>query len=351
MEIRLNNGRCIGDNHPAYIIAEIGINHNGSIDIAKELVDKASIIGIDAVKFQKRTINEMYKENFLDMPYIKDNSFGDTYGLHKQFLEFSDEQLFELKDYTESRNLDFVISGFDYSGFDFINERMDVPFHKIASPLVTHIPLLIHIAKYGKPMVLSTGMHDFEEVRNAVVEIKKHNQKLILLQCTTSYPTNDEDVNLEVIRRYRNELDVLAGYSSHDRGVVIPAASVTFGGCFIEKHFTLDRTMKGPDHVASVEPRGLELIMGYTRSIEAAIGKDNKDLNKVEYSAKQKYGYSCVAKNNIEKGESITADKIAYKVPGTGLKPSENSKIINMIAKETIAKDQEITENDIEQKN
>jgi sialic acid synthase SpsE len=348
MEIKLNNGRLIGDGHPAYIIAEIGINHNGSIDVAKELVDKASIIGIDAVKFQKRTITEMYREDFLKMSYKKDNSFGSTYGKHKQFLEFTNEQLFELQKYTKSRNLDFVISGFDFSGFDFINYELDVPFHKLASPLVTHIPLLIHVAKYGKPMVLSTGMHDFQEVQMAVNEIKKYNKELIVLQCTTSYPTDDKDVNLSVIKRYRNELDVLSGYSSHDRGVVIPAASVTFGSCFIEKHFTLDRTMKGPDHVSSVEPRGLELIFGYTRSIEAAIGIDKKELNKVEYAAKEKFGYSCVAKNEITKGEKITSEKIVFKQPGTGLKPSEIHLILNKISKKSINSDQEILENDCE---
>jgi len=348
MEIKLNNGRLIGDNHPAYIVAEIGINHNGNIDIAKKLIDKASIIGIDGVKFQKRTIKEMYRTDFLKMTYLKENSFGDTYGLHKQFLEFSDKQLFELKEYTETKNLDFIISGFDFTGFDFINDKINVPFHKIPSPLLTHTPLLIHVAKYGKPLVLSTGMHDFNDVKVAVEAVKKYNQKLIVLQCTTAYPTEDKYVNLEVIKRFRNELNVLAGYSSHDKGVVIPAASVSYGSCFIEKHFTLDRTMKGPDHVASVEPRGLELILGYTRSIELAKGVDRKELNKVEYAAQEKYGYSCVAKSNIVIGELITIDKIAYKVPGTGLKPSENGKILNKIAKNNISKDQEITENDIE---
>jgi sialic acid synthase SpsE len=348
MEITLQNGRKIGDNHPTYIIAEIGINHNGSVEIAKKLIDKASIIGIDAVKFQKRTIEEMYRLDFLKTSYNKDNSFGYTYGDHKNFLEFSDEQLIELKEYTEFRNLDFIISGFDFSGFDFINDSLDVPFHKLASPLVSHIPLLIHIAKYGKPMVLSTGMHNFEEVRMAVNEIKKYNNELIVLQCTTSYPTNDEDVNLSVIKRYRNELNVLAGYSSHDRGVVIPAASVAYGSCFIEKHFTLDRTMKGPDHVASVEPRGLELILGYTRSIEAAIGVDKKELNKVECAAKEKFGYSCVSKNDISVGEIITMDKIVFKQPGTGLKPSEVGQLLKKKINKTIIKDQEITKDDVE---
>lgn len=347
MDIRLNSGRKIGDNHPAYILAEIGINHNGSLKIAKELIDKASIIGIDGVKFQKRTIEEMYRADFLKMPYAKDNSFGKTYGEHKYFLEFSNEQLFDLQKYTQSRNLDFIVSGFDFSGFDFINYELDVPFHKIASPLVTHIPLLIHVAKYGKPMILSTGMHDFEEVRAAVDEIKKHNKELIVLQCTSSYPTNNEDVNLSVIRKFKSEFDVLVGYSSHDRGVIIPAASVIFGGCFIEKHFTLERTMKGPDHVASVEPRGLELILAYTRAIESAIGTDKKDLIRVEYAAKEKFGYSCVAKRNISEGEIISMDKIVFKQPGTGLKPSEVNLILNKTSNKIIIKDQEITKNEI----
>ena len=348
MEIKLKNGRKIGDGNPAYILAEIGINHNGSIEIAKELVKKASVIGIDGVKFQKRTISEMYRSEFLKMPYKKDNSFGDTYGEHKEFLEFSNEQLFDLKAYTEDLDLDFIVSGFDFSGFDFINNELDTLFHKVASPLVTHIPLLKHIAKYGKPVVLSTGMHDYAEVQNAVEIIKKYNKELIVLQCTTSYPTEDYDVNLSVIKKYRDKLDVLSGYSSHDRGVVIPAASVTYGSCFIEKHFTLDRTMKGPDHVASVEPRGLELILAYTRAVEDSIGSDSKDLNKIEISAKEKYGYSCYAKNIIKKGNTIVNEDIAYKQPGTGLNPSQVNLILNKKANKDISIDQEITLDDIE---
>lgn len=347
-QIVLRNGRKIGDNAPAYIIAEIGINHNGSIEIAKRLVDKASIIGVDAIKFQKRTINEMYRADFLEISYVKENSFGETYRKHKLFLEFSDDQLFELKEYTESRDLDFIVSGFDFSGFDFINNQLNVMFHKIASPLVSHIPLLKHIAKYGKPMVLSTGMHDFDEVQKAVEAIRPYNQDIILLQCTTSYPTDNKDVHLSVIKRFREELGVLAGYSSHDRGVVIPASSVAFGSCFIEKHFTLDRMMKGPDHIASVEPRGLELILAYTRSIEAAIGSKEKKIQESENSAKSKYGYSCVAKNVIKKGELITNKNVTYKVPGTGLKPSQLNLILNKKLNKTISKDQEITLNDIE---
>jgi len=347
MEIILKNGRKIGDNHPAYIIAEIGINHNGSMEIAKKLIDKASIIGVDAIKFQKRTIKEMYLKEFLDAPYENRNSFGKTYGEHKKFLEFSNEQLIELKEYTKYREIDFLVSGFDFSGFDFIEKELDVLFHKLPSPLVTHTPLLKHIAKFGKPIILSTGMHDFSEVKNAVETIKKINKQLIILQCTTSYPTNDIDVNLSVIKRYREELGVLAGYSSHDRGVVIPAASVVLGGCVIEKHYTLDRTMQGPDHVASVEPRGLELIIRYTRAVEAAIGDDKKELKGLEFGAKIKYSYSCVAKSDIQIGQTLTEDMIIYKVPGTGLKPSQLDLIIGKKAIKKIWSEHQITLNDI----
>jgi sialic acid synthase SpsE len=347
MNIQLTEKRIVGDGYPAYIMAEVGINHNGDINIAKQLIDKAAIIGIDGVKFQKRTIHEMYREAFLNEPYLKESSFGDTYGSHKEFLEFSNEQLFDLKGYTESKGLDFIISGFDFSGFDFINYELKTHFHKLASPLVTHLPLLKHIAEYNKPMVLSTGMHTFDEVRHAVETILPINNKLILLQCTTSYPTNNSDVHLAVIKRFREEFSILAGYSSHDRGVVIPAASVMFGSCFIEKHFTLDRTMKGPDHVCSVEPRGLEMILKYARTLESAIGIGTKELCESEVSARLKYGYSCVANRFLKKGDKVTSDDIGYKVPGTGLNPANVDSIIGKVLIKDIDADSEIGLNDV----
>lgn len=348
MEIKLSNGRIIGDNQPAYVMAEIGINHNGQIEIAKKLINQASLAGIDAVKFQKRTIDELYRQEYLKSSYEKDNSFGKTYGEHKRFLEFSDEQLFELKEYTEARNLDFIVSGFDFSGFDFIEKKLGVLFHKIASPLVTHTPLLKHVASYGKPMIISTGMHTFSEVQMAIDTIKPINKNLIVLQCTTSYPTENKDVNLSVIKRYRNELQVLSGYSSHDRGIVIPAASVLYGSCFIEKHFTLDRTMKGPDHVSSVEPRGLELIKSYARVLEDAIGVDVKNILDIETQAREKYGYSCVAKREIKAGTELTEDLLAYKLPGNGISPKDIYKYLGRIVLNDKQPDQIIKESDIQ---
>ncbi len=348
MKITLKNGRIIGDGQPAYVLAEIGINHNGEIEIAKKLIDIAARIGIDGVKFQKRNIDLMYTKDFLAQPYIKEGSFGETYGKHKLFLEFSDEQLIELKHYTEQRGLDFIVSGFDIEGFDFINYKLDVLFHKVPSPLVNHTPLLKHIAKYKKPIVLSTGMHTYEEVKNAVEIILQQNDQLIVLQCTTSYPTDYKDVNLRVMKRYRRDFNVLTGYSSHDRGVVVSAASVLMGGCFIEKHFTLDRTMKGPDHVSSVEPRGLELIKSYTKALEASLGTDIKELIDAEINARDKYGYSCVAKLNIDAGAILTADLVTFKVPGYGIKPKDIERFFGKRLIRNIIQDEIISENDFQ---
>ena len=157
-KIKISGNRFIGKGFPTYIIAEIGINHNGSLDIAKELIEYAAKAGVDAVKFQKRTLNEMYRKDFLSMPYANSNSFGKTYGEHKKYLEFTDAEFLELNNFTNDHKIDFLISGFDFSGFDFINNIIGVPLHKLPSPLVTHPPLLRHIARYQKPIVLSTGI-------------------------------------------------------------------------------------------------------------------------------------------------------------------------------------------------
>ncbi|MBE2281798.1 MAG: N-acetylneuraminate synthase family protein, partial [Ignavibacteriaceae bacterium] len=321
MEINLANGKKIGDGHPSYIIAEVGINHNGDINIAKKLIDKASFLEIDAIKFQKRTLEELYQKKFLDEAYTKHYSFGSTYGDHKRFLEFSDEQLIELHNHAKNRGIDFLLSGFDFSSFDFANFIIDVPVHKIPSPYVNHFPILEHVAKYGKPMILSTGMHSFEEVEEAVNFIRKFNNQLVLLQCTSLYPCENEQVNLNVVKTYREKLNILSGFSSHDKGIILTVASVALGACVVEKHFTFDRTAKGPDHAASVETRGLELIHNYIRTIEAAMGNGQKGLLLEETPQRIKYGLSIYAKTEIPQGTMIEESMICYKIPGGGLSP------------------------------
>ena len=342
MEIKINKNSHLGQGHEPYILAEIGINHNGDLQIAKKLIEEAAKVGVNGVKFQRRTINEMYKKEYLNSPYLKDGSFGATYGEHKKFLEFLDEDILELKKLAESLNVDFIVSGFDFSGFRFIEEFINPPFHKIASPLVSHFPILEEIASYGKPMIISTGMHNLEEVDKMMEFILPINNQIVLLQCTTSYPTEDEDVNLQVMNQYQRRYGVLVGYSSHDRGVILPAASVALGSCFIEKHFTLDRTMKGPDHIASVEPRGMELIVKYSKVVFRGLGDGIKTLTKVEESAKAKHGYSIVASRNLTKGTKLTMDMFNYKQPGSGLKPSEVSQLLGKELNVDIVCDQDI---------
>ena len=284
--IQVGPNRWIGEGEEPYVIAEIGINHNGSFDLCKKMIDAAARAGVDAVKMQKRTIEEMYTKDALDVPYNKPYAFGKTYGEHKHALEFTDEQYLELQKYTHDKGVEFLVSGFDSTGFEFIEKKLNVPIHKVASPFITDYPLLKQVAEYGKPIFLSTGMHTMEEIEESVKFIKQYNDKIMVFHAVTMYPVPNNQVNLNVITTFKEKLGTLVGYSSHDNGVVIPAAAVALGACVIEKHFTLDRTMIGPDHAASVEPRGMELIKTYSRSVWQSLGHFEREINEI---ASQKY--------------------------------------------------------------
>jgi len=346
-KIKIRENRWVGESEPPYIIAEAGINHNGSKDIAIRLIEEASRAGADAIKFQKRTINEMYTKDFLDQPYLKSYAFGNTYGEHKKYLEFSNETYLELSLYAKSLNIEFLVSGFDFSSFDFIEHTLQVPLHKIPSPFITHFPLLKQVAQYNKPMVLSTGMHTLEEVKRAVEFIRPINNQIIVFQATTLYPCPNNEVNLNVLSTFKKELNTLVGYSSHDNGVVIPAVSVAMGACMVEKHFTLDRTMIGPDHIASVEPRGLELICKYSKVAFQSLGSFEKSISVNEESQRLKYGVSIVSLEDIKKGDLITSSNITVKCPGGGISPIYFYAIIGKKATKDIKKDSIIYENEI----
>lgn len=350
MKIKINSihgPRFIGEDYVPYIIAEAGINHNGNIEIAKQLIYEASKAGADAIKFQKRTIEEMFTHEHLNKPYNKDYAFGKTYGEHKKALEFSDEQYLELYKYAQSLKIDFLCSGFDFTSFRFIEHVLNVPIHKIASPFVTHYPLLKEIAGYGKPMILSTGMHNMDEIERSVNYIRQFNDQIVVLQATTLYPCPDEEVNLRVLDTFKQKLHTLVGYSSHDKGVIIPAVSVAFGACIIEKHFTLDRMMTGPDHIASVEPRGLELICKYAKSAHKGLGVPEKYIHESELSQREKYGVSVVSLHPIHKGQKITAADITVKCPGGGLSPEIYDTLPGMTAQRDIEADSIIYNGDL----
>ena len=329
------------------MVAEIGINHNGSIELCKKMIDAAARAGVDAIKMQKRTIEEMYTKDALDVPYNKPYAFGKTYGEHKHALEFPDEQYFELQKYTHDKGVEFLVSGFDSTGFDFIENQLHVPVHKVASPFITDYPLLKQVAEYGKPIFLSTGMHTMEEIEASVKFIKQFNDKIMVFHAVTMYPVPNEKVNLNVLTTFKERLGTLVGYSSHDNGVVIPAAAIALGACVIEKHFTLDRAMIGPDHAASVEPRGMELIKKYCSAVHQSLGMYEREINESETSARIKYGVSVTSRRAIPAGKVIEEADIMVKCPGGGISPVKYWELFGKKATKDIAADKTIYEGDI----
>ena len=345
--IQVGPNRWIGEGEEPYVIAEIGINHNGSIDLCRKMIDAAAHAGVDAVKMQKRTIEEMYTKDALDVTYDKPYAFGRTYGEHKHALEFTDNQYIELQEYTHAKGLEFLVSGFDSTGFEFIEKVLKVPVHKVASPFITDYPLLKQVAQYGKPIFLSTGMHTMEEIEESVKFIKQFNDKIMVFHAVTMYPVPNEKVNLNVITTFKERLGTLVGYSSHDNGVVIPAAAVALGACVIEKHFTLDRTMVGPDHAASVEPRGMELIKKYSRAVQQSLGMYEREINEHEKAARIKYGVSVTSRRAIPDGKIIEEADIMVKCPGGGISPVKYWDLLGKKATKNILADKTIYDGDI----
>ena len=290
-KIKISENRSIGENEPPFIIAEIGNNHNGSLNNALELIKTANDIGVDAVKFQVKNIEKSFSQELLDSPYVTENSFGKTYREHKQALEFSKEQLVEIYEFSRKLGIICFSTPFDTDSVDLL-ETVNNPIYKISSFHVTDMPLLEKVSKIKKPIIMSTGMSSIDEIDKAVELIRNYNDQLILLQCTSCYPTDDKDVNLAVIPSLRNRYSCPIGYSGHERGLAICTSAVTLGACVIEKHFTSDRTLKGPDHASSIEPIGMKDIVLRSKKIFTALGNSNKFVLDCELKNRKKFrGY------------------------------------------------------------
>ena len=290
-KIKINDKVEIGENEPTFIIAEIGNNHNGSLDTAFKLIKSAKDAGANAVKFQVKNIEKSFSKELLDSSYVNENSFGKTYREHKMALEFSEEQLKQLYDYASKLDIICFSTPFDIDSVDLL-ERIGNPIYKISSFHVTDLKLIEHVCKTKKPILMSTGMSTIEEIDKAVELIRKYTENFILLHCVSCYPTEDEDVNLSVIPMLREKFNCPVGYSGHERGIAISASVVVLGACAIERHFTLDRTMKGPDHASSVEPLGLNHIVTRSSRMFKAMGKSNKTVLECELKNRKKFrGY------------------------------------------------------------
>jgi len=318
----------ISDDSDCYVIAEIGHNHQGDVEKAKELFRVAKECGADAVKLQKRDNRSLFTRELYNKPYEHRNSFGRTYGEHREFLEFGWDEYVELKKYTAELGITFFATAFDIPSADFLAE-LDVPVFKIASGDLRNIPLLKHIAKFQKPMIISTGAGNMEDVRRAYEAIMPINPQLAILQCTANYPTPPEEMNLRVIETLRREFpDVVVGLSDHYNGIAMAVAAYVLGGRIIEKHFTLNHTWRGSDHALSLEPIGMRKMVRDLRRARVALGDGVKRIYPGEEKALGKMGKGLVAARDLPAGHVLTIEDVAIKSPNLGLPPYELENII-----------------------
>lgn len=273
----------IGKGNPAFVIAEIGINHNGDLDIAKRLILAAKEAGCDAVKFQKRTIDVVYTPQELANP--RENPFGPTNGDLKRGLEFSFSDFQEIDKYCKQQDIMWFASPWDEASVEFL-EQFDVPCYKIAAACLTDAGLLTKIRSTGKPVILSTGMSELEEIDKAVELLPK--DKLLLMHCVSQYPAQAENINLRAMETMRERYNLPVAYSGHELDITISAAAVAMGACAVERHFTLDRGMWGSDHRASIEPNEMAQLISNIRLIESALGNPTPRCLPVEEPVKEK---------------------------------------------------------------
>jgi N-acetylneuraminate synthase/N,N'-diacetyllegionaminate synthase len=331
--------RFVGDEEPCLIIAEAGSNHNGSLEQAKKMIDAAVEAGVDAVKFQIFKAEELYSKYTPEFSYLKGQN---VYELIKN-IETPREWIKELARHCKEKNVDFLASVFDFEAVDILDKY--VPAFKIASFEITDLELLKYAAEKGKPMIISTGMANLGEIEDAINVIKSiGNEDIILLHCNSLYPTPVEVVNLRAMETMRTAFKVPAGFSDHTLGIHIPIAAVAMGACVIEKHFTLSRKMKGPDHSFAIEPDELKEMVRCIRQVEKAKGNGIKEKSELESEEMYvKARRSIHAKVNIPKGTKITRDMLIIKRPEYGIKPKFIDIVDGREAKKVIKEDEWIT--------
>lgn len=307
------------------IIAEAGHNHQGSLATANRMVEAAASAGADLIKFQKRTNRKLYTKAAFDAPYESENAFGRTYGEHREFLEFGESEFRYLRQRALELGIDVICTAFDFGAVDFCVD-LEFPMIKIASGDLFSTPLIRYAAEAGKPLLISTGGGTEDDIARAIDTALAGGKVpwLCVMQCTASYPSAFHELDLGVIRRWRMDRDRLGqpwriGASLHDNGIAMATAAVALGAEVIEKHFTLDRTMKGTDHAFSLEPQGLEKMVRDIRRLEVALG-DVKRIHPSEEAPLRKMGKGIYARHNLSKGHLLTADDLMLRSPAAGAK-------------------------------
>ncbi|HXK37068.1 MAG TPA: N-acetylneuraminate synthase family protein [Candidatus Paceibacterota bacterium] len=312
-------GRAVGDGHPAYIIAEIGLNHQGDVNLAKKLIDHAVAAGADCVKFQKRSLKHVYRSDILAS--MSKEEHGSNYILHHvKRTELSENQMRRLHRYTVSQGVDFLCTPWDEKSLKFL-ATLHLPAYKIGSPDMTNIRLIRRVAKLKKPLIISTGMSFLSEIERLMTYLDEMDVDYALLHCNSTYPAPYHDLNLNFIRTLQGKCGRVIGYSGHEAGISACIAAVTFGAKIIEKHITLDRNLPGPDHRASLEPEQFASLVREIRATEAALGDGARYPTRGEYLNRQFLSKSIVASRDLPKGTIIRAADMEVRGPGKGTSP------------------------------
>ena len=315
------------------IIAEAGVNHNGNIELAKRMIEVAKEAGADMIKFQTAKLDKLVSRFAQMATYQKDNlGFAKTQKDMLKDITLSYEDFIRLADYCKQVGIGFLSTPFDIESVFFL-QKLGCPFWKIPSGEITNYPYLVEIAKTSKPVIMSTGMSELDEIKSTIRVLKENGCKEItLLQCNTQYPTPYEDANLRAMKTMAVETGLQVGYSDHTRGIEVPIAAVALGAKVIEKHFTLDRNMEGPDHKASLEPNELKAMVSAIRNIEKALGDGEKRVSSSERENIVIARKSIVASKKIRKGEILSSENITTKRPGSGINPMQWNEIIGTVA-------------------
>lgn len=318
------NRYAIGDGKPVFVIAEAGVNHNGKINLAKKLIDAALDVNADAIKFQTYITNKIVSKKLAPQMYKMLEKY-----------EFEKEDFAELSDYSKSKGIIFSSTPFDIKSCDLL-EKLDVPFYKIGSGDVDNIPLIIHTSKKKRPILLSTGMSNNPEIRDTLQSISLNNRNIVLMHCTSLYPANFDEANLNVIPTMKKNFGISVGYSDHTLGYEVSLAAVSLGACVIEKHLTLDNKMQGPDHKASLDPKTFKKMVKSIRNIEESFGSNAKKVLPREEKTKKIARRSIVSIRDIPKGKVIDQFDIDILRPYGGIRPKYFNKIVGKKSKTAI---------------
>jgi sialic acid synthase len=347
-ELRVD-GKRIHDRGEAYVVAEIGHNHQGDVEKAKALIHAAKECGVDAVKLQKRDNKRLYTRALYEAPYDNEHSFGATYGEHREALELSASEWLELREFSREEGVTLFATVFDEPSVDFLAE-LDLPAFKIASADLVNTPLLRHVAAYGKPVFLSTGGGTLEDVERAVETVLAINPHLCLMQCTAAYPCEVEELNLQVIETYREHFpDVLIGLSDHQSGIAMALVGYMLGARVIEKHFTINHAWKGSDHAFSLMPEGMRRLVRDLQRVPVARGDGVKRRLPSEERPLEKMGKKLVAARDLPVGHVLGPGDVEAKSPADGgLPPYELDGLLGRRLLRPLAYEQEVLFEDVE---